>query len=158
MARAILKRRNICTCKGHGYAGNYTTGTSGVATCVTPAESYKICQFCKTTFDLQEGAINPNNHANRTTTGQIDPTCTKEGSYSGWFCSACNSSGGGEVIPALGHLDDIIGQGQSPSCTENGHTPQISCSRCGEVTHPSEVIPFLDHNEVVDAKVEATCS
>lgn len=114
MARAILKRRNICTCKGHGYAGNYTTGTSGVATCVTPAKSYKICQFCKTTFDEQEIPAT-GQHSNTTTYVY----CTKAGAV---VCNDCGATL--ETIEPQGHN---AGSGASYQVSADDSYCYIAC-------------------------------
>jgi len=45
-----------------------------------------------------------------------------------------------------------------PTCTEVGNTAGYKCSVCGEILVPTEEIPALGHDIVVDEAVEPTCT
>ena len=58
-----------------------------------------------------------------------EPTCTKDG-FTTFICSKCFDSYEGDVIPALGH-DDQIASVVEPTCTKKGYTNYV-CARCGK--------------------------
>ena len=107
-----------------------------------------------------------------------DATCTEAGLTDGKKCLICGEvTVAQEEIPAKGHTD-VITPGYDATCTETGLTEGKKCSVCGESV-PQEVIPAkghkdeapqdgkcdvcnisicVNHNEVIDAAVEATCT
>lgn len=89
-----------------------------VATCKTLGVKTFTCSKCGET-KTESINIDPNNHENKTTTPQTDPTCGTTGESEKWSCSACGQSGGGGVIPATGN--HIYTDDQDEICNECGH-------------------------------------
>jgi hypothetical protein len=94
-----------------------------VATCNTFGVKTFTCSECgeTTTESINK---DPNNHENKATTSQQDPTCGVYGEYEKWSCSACGQSGGGGPIPATGNHNYTVFQ----SATSTTHT--YKCANC----------------------------
>ena len=65
-------------------------------------------------------------------------------------CDDCGESFGGS------HVEVKIGGGYDATCTSDGNTEGIKCSRCGEILEPQEIIPALGHNIVHVEEKEPT--
>ena len=116
-------------------------------------------------------------HVEETVAGYA-ATCTEAGLTDGKKCIVCGEmTVAQETIPAKGHTN-VITPGYAATCTEAGLTDGKDCSVCGESV-PQEVIPAIghkdvdpqdgkcdvcatnicvNHNEVIDAAVEPTCT
>ena len=93
-------------------------------------------------------------------TGDVikEVTCTEAGEQE-YTCSRCKEKKT-EAIPAAGHLGNpIIRFVKGATCTENGYTGDVYCSKCYECIEEGEVIPATGHphTTVRNAK-KATCS
>ena len=67
------------------------------------------------------------------------PTCTEQG-YSTYECKDCYYSWVGSYVDALGHDMQVVTPAVPHTCTEDGATALLACSRC-EVTEGGEVDP-----------------
>ena len=63
-------------------------------------------------------------------------------------CSKC----GLVIAAALGHNASITYPATSPTCTEDGHTAGVTCTRCGATLSSSSSIPALGHEFNKDGK------
>lgn len=87
----------------------------------------------------------------------VDPTCTNDG-YTIYTCSnGCIRRA--DVIPALGHLNDVTIDGSAPTCTTDGITSGTYCTVCQSVTSEQKVLPALGHTpgELLDS-LETSCT
>lgn len=69
----------------------------------------------------------------------VAPTCTTYG-YTTAVCSDCGYSVVSAIVQPLGH-DYVLANAQDASCTEEGYTGDMVCSRCGDVHSRGEAIP-----------------
>ena len=130
---------------GHDYAD---------ATCDTPL----TCRLCSAT----EGDPLGHNYVPVVTKA----TCTADG-YTTYTCATCKDSYVDEITTALGHLNDVELPAKDATCTEDGCTAGIRCSRCETDTTAQIVIEALGHKSVsnvvaptctADGYTEYTCS
>ena len=77
-----------------------------------------------------------------------DATCTKPA-----ICEKCGKTKG----EALGHKKEYMDEVE-PTCTEEGYTEGVECSRCGKVFDGRDEIPALGHDIVRDPAVLPTAS
>jgi len=69
------------------------------------------------------------------------------------FCGDVDS----QIIPCPGHAE-VKSSEVMATCTEDGMTEGMICSRCGEVLVEKKVIKAKGHQVVKDEAIEATCS
>lgn len=65
-------------------------------------------------------------------------------------CDDCGESFGGS------HVETRIGSRYNATCTSDGNTEGIKCSRCGEILEEQEIIPALGHDIVHVEEKEPT--
>lgn len=84
----------------------------------------------------------------------VEPTCDKSG-YVTLTCTVCNSYAVPTTTPALGH-NEIVVEGYGASCTEDGLSDGIVCSRCNLIFKEQTVIPKKDHSYFENV-IASTC-
>ena len=105
-------------------------------------------------------------------------TCTQDGSNRYFACSTCGkvfkdeqgtqeTTVQAEVLPALGHTTKLVDT-VAPTCTQPGNKAYYVCETCGRAfkdkqgtqatTVRAEAVPALGHTEVIDQRVEPTCT
>ncbi len=132
-------------CKTCGAVESEASGhTFADATCEKP----KTCTLCSAT----EGEALGHNYVAVVT----DPTCTALGKTT-YTCSTCNDSYVDDIKLALGHLDDIQLPGMDATCTEDGLTAGVKCSRCNTDTTPQQGIEAFGH-KATSTVVDPTCT
>lgn len=114
------------------------------ATCEKP----KTCKVCSTT----EGDPLGHKYVDVVTA----PTCTEDG-YTTHTCANCDASYVDARVVALGHLNDVILEAVEVTCTEDGLTAGVQCSRCDTVTTKQEVITAQGH-KTTSVVVEPNCT
>jgi hypothetical protein len=84
-----------------------------------------------------------------------EATCTTAGAQT----RTCNKCGFLESSPiaAKGH-SEVAQAARAATCTATGLTGGSSCSVCGTVLTPQEVIPVKEHFAIIDAAKPATCT
>ena len=85
------------------------------------------------------------------------PTCTEDG-YTTHTCSTCNNSYVDSYVSALGHLNDIILEAVEATCTEDGLTAGVKCSRCDTDTTKQIVKIAKGHDTSSPVIVKPTCT
>lgn len=86
------------------------------------------------------------------------PTCTEEG-YTIFACVNCGERYSSNYISALGHSTYISNAGIAATCTKDGFTDELTCSRCNAIIQARESIPATGHTSIVTKeKLEATCT
>ena len=114
------------------------------ANCLYP----KTCNNCKTT----EGTYLGHNYVEVVT----EATCETGGSTV-HTCERCNDTYVDGVVEALGHLNDVVLEAKAPTCTENGLTAGVGCSRCGTATTKQRPVAATGHKPT-ETVVEPTCT
>ena len=123
------------------------------ATCTEPGNAMVFCSTChKILTDKKE--IPATGH-DPITVDPVVPTCTEDGKTEGIHCSVC-----GEVleeqkiIPATGHNWEAGEIVKEATCTEEGEQ-SYTCTNCEKTR--TEKLPMIEHQEVTDEAVAATC-
>jgi len=83
----------------------------------------------------------------------FEPTCLSDGKQV-FTCIHCDYSYS-VLIPALGHVEEIVPE-EAPTCTQEGRSEYVACSRCGEMLTLPYIIPVLPHDEAVIPGIPAT--
>ncbi len=88
----------------------------------------------------------------------IAPTCTAQG-YTTYTCSHCGDSYVDNYVDALGHEHtvEVANTAKGATCTENGKSADMKCSRCDDVV-AGAVIAALGHTAEVIPGMAATCT
>lgn len=168
--------------------GHSMTETSAkAATCIEDGNNaYYTCSTCHKVFKDAKGErettvvaeILPALGHSMTKTSAKAATCTEDGNNAYYTCGNCHkvfkdvqgeqeTTVQAEILPALGHttrqVDMVI-----PTCTKSGNKTYYICEICGNAfkdkvgiqatTIQAEAIPALGHTEVVDRRVEPTCT
>ena len=156
-------------------------------TCTTVGNNaYYLCDACgrvykdeqnreQTTVDAE--IIPALGHA-MTLTEAKAATCTEDGNNAYYTCGNCHkvfldeqgekeTTIQAEILPALGHTIAIVNT-KAPTCTEAGNKVYYTCKTCGvafkdkdgtqATTVAAETVPALGHTEVIDKRVEPTCT
>ena len=105
-------------------------------------------------------------------------TCTEDGNNVYFTCSTCHkvfldkqgekeTTLAAEILPALGHTIRRV-ETVAPTCTQPGSKTYYVCMTCGKAfkdkdgiqatTAQAETVPALGHMEVVDKRMEPTCT
>lgn len=84
-------------------------------------------------------------------------TCEAEGKTEGRRCSACGVIEAQTVIPALGHVSEII-PAVDATCTKTGTSEGAKCLVCKKVLLAPMVVPMTAHVPVADLAVLPTCT
>ena len=105
-------------------------------------------------------------------------TCTQDGNNSYFICRSCckvfkdalgtqETTVLAEILPAVGHKNKPI-NAIAPTCAKSGNKLYYLCQTCGKVfkdqdgiqvtTIQAETVPALGHTEVIDERVEPTCT
>jgi len=119
------------------------------------------CTVCGATFSDAEGKTKTDpTIAKKAHTEVIDeavaPTCTETGLTEGKHCSICNEVlVAQKQVPAIGHIVGAWTVTRQATCAEEGEE-QGTCSACGNTE--TRAIPKIAHTEVVDSRVEPTCT
>ena len=119
------------------------------------------CTVCGATFSDAEGKTKTDpTIAKKAHTEVIDeavaPTCTETGLTEGKHCSICNEVlVAQKQVPAIGHIVGAWTVTRQATCAEEGEE-QGTCSVCGNTE--TRAIPKIAHTEVVDSRVEPTCT
>lgn len=125
-------------------------------TCTTDGYTTYTCSICGKSYI--DSIIPALGHDIIIDTESKKPTCTEDGTTEEKHCTRCDYKSGGEVIPALGHTEEII-SGISATCITAGLTEGKKCSVCGEVLVDLKVLPALGHDIVIDVEAkDPTCT
>lgn len=84
------------------------------------------------------------------------PTCASDG-YTTYTCE-CGVSARYDLESAIGHLNDVKLDAVAPTCTKEGLSEGVLCSRCNQETKPQKVIPALGHIEENVDETKPTCT
>jgi flagellar basal body-associated protein FliL len=101
--------------------------------------------------------VNPTtHHFDFSTTETVEATCLLEGGvYVACKDEGCDVKVAVSKTAALGH-DEVVAPAKAATCTEDGNTEGVKCTRCDYKTY--EVLPALGHTEVDVPAVSATCT
>ena len=102
-------------------------------------EAYEACSRCAYSTYVE---IPANGHSYDIDV--TEATCYDAG-YTTYNCSVCGHNYVGDHVDALGH-DGVATGGYAATCTENGLSDLVTCSRCSEVLAEQEVIPATGHH------------
>ena len=139
---------HVCS-EGHSYA-YFLTETPTVDDFGTITA---ICSRCGNTLYYALPKLNDDDYDCTVTK---PATCTEDGSESCvWSDATCGEFRFDAVIPALGH-DLVDHEGKTPTCTEAGWEPYLTCTRCDYTNY--EEIPALGHDLVDHESKEPTCT
>ena len=95
--------------------------------------------YCLRCYEiLKEPVVIPALGHDHVSTVTIEPTCTAEGEML-YACTRCEDSYT-EVIPALGHVEEIISAVPRGDLTP-GYTEGVKCAVCGEILVAPQYIP-----------------
>ncbi len=131
---------------GHSY-GDWIEVTP--AECEKDGTRYKLCGRCS---DRVDGTISAFGH---TYSAKVTaPTCTEKG-FTTYTCH-CGDTYNSDFVSELGHNEEID-EAIEPTCTEDGLTEGLHCSRCNKILIPQTTVSALGHT--YSAKVTApTCT
>lgn len=124
-------------------------------TCTEGGYSYQECGRCGAIYVVEGSETEALGHdwADMTV---YDATCTGQGLRQK-VCNRCGAYGAVEVIPAKGHMEEVI-PAVEPTCEETGLTEGVKCSVCGEILVAQEEVPALGHDwDEGVVTTEATC-
>ena len=165
-----------------------TEHTPGKAATCTEAGNleYWHCLACDTYFtdesytqsmDAADVVLPALGHS-MTKTSAKAATCTEDGNNVYFTCSTCHkvfldkqgekeTTLAAEILPALGHTIRRV-ETVAPTCTQPGNKTYYVCVTCGKAfkdkdgiqatTAQAETVPALGHMEVVDKRMEPTCT
>ena len=125
------------------------------ATCTEKGKSsYKICDVCGKVLTNYKWLPMKAHTYTETVTAEVPATCTAPGTSAVMKCANCDTTVGGDEIPALDHSYSnwIV---TAASCEEDGVRTKY-CKRCGHTV--SEAIPAAGHTEKAVEAIPATCS
>ena len=156
-------------------------------TCVAAGNNaYYLCDACGRVYKdelsreqttVEDETLPALGHA-MTLTEAKAATCTEDGSNAYYTCGNCHkvfldeqgekeTTIQAETLPALGHTIAIVNT-KAPTCTEAGNKVYYACKTCGvafkdkdgtqATTVAAETVPALGHTEVIDKRVEPTCT
>ena len=111
-------------------------------TCATEGVQAILCATCGEVID-EELIPATSKHTPGTTNVTVSPTCTTTGK-SFTSCSVCGETIAEETIPALGHTE-VTDKAVAATCTADGLTEGVHCSRCGVTIIKQEVVPAKGH-------------
>ncbi len=163
MKKILLSLLAVCTVffgvLGLGACAEaHTHDYTATVTAPTCTEEGYTTYSCSCGSSYVDDKVSATGHTQVSIEGK-DATCTEDGLTEGAKCSICNQIViAQEVIPALGHKEDVVLEGKDATCTEDGLTVGSVCSVCGETVSAQEVIPALGHVAVVDAAIAPTCT
>ena len=156
-------------------------------TCTTPGNNaYYLCDVCgqvykdaqnqePTTVDAE--TIPALGHSMSKTEAKA-ATCTEDGNNAYYTCNTCKkvfkdaagmqeTTVAAETVKALGHSMEKT-EAKAATCTEDGNNAYYTCRNCHklfqddkgtqETTIKTETLSALGHTEVIDARVEPTCT
>ncbi len=135
---------------GHDYV---VTETS--ATCTSPGVATHACKRCSHSYtDAGAPALGHDYAAT-----EVGPTCTEAGRIT-HACTRCRDTYSEAGAPALGHdFSREVSPAVAPTCTAEGASAVMGCSRCEERTG-GEPVPKADHAPGAperENEVAATC-
>ena len=140
-------------------------------------DGYFTDESCTQSTDAA-GVVLPALGHSMTETSAKAATCTEDGNNAYYTCGNCHkvfldeqgekeTTIQAETLPALGHTIAIVNT-KAPTCTEAGNKVYYACKTCGvafkdkdgtqATTVAAETVPALGHAEVIDKRVEATCT
>ena len=90
--------------------------------------------------------VDKNNHIHIIEVAEVEPICTKAGSTAGTRYADCNAVIPGCESIAPKALTEVIAEGKSPACAEDGLTDGVKCTECGETIVEQDVIPATGHS------------
>ena len=156
-------------------------------TCVAAGNNaYYLCDACGRVYKdelsreqttVEDETLPALGHA-MTLTEAKAATCTEDGNNAYFTCGNCHkvfldeqgekeTTIQAETLPALGHTIAIVNT-KAPTCTEAGNKVYYACKTCGvafkdkdgtqATTVAAETVPALGHTEVIDKRVEPTCT
>ena len=81
---------------------------------------------------------------------RVEPTCTETGLTEGSHCSRCNFKIEQEIIPELGHIEEVTIQGLVPTNEKSGLSEQIECSVCNEILQEQILLPAKGYDWIIE--------
>ncbi len=143
----VLEEQTLIPEKGHNYQTIVTSPT-----CEEKGYSTHSCLNCDSV--VVDTYVDANGHDY--VSQVIEPTC--DDGYTLHTCSVCNDQYIDDIVYSTGHFEVLI-EGYSATCTQNGLTDGYKCEVCNAFTLPQEVIPALGHSEVLTYEgTPATCT
>ena len=156
-------------------------------TCTTPGNNaYYLCDVCSQVYkDAQnqepttvDAETIPALGHNMSKTEAKAATCIEDGNNAYYTCNTCKkvfkdaagtqeTTVAAETVKALGHSMEKT-EAKAATCTEDGNNAYYTCRNCHKVfrddkgtqktTIETETLSALGHTEVIDARVEPTCT
>lgn len=112
------------------------------ATCQHDGYSYDKCTCCGEESEHYDVTFDRPHHLEEVT---VLPTCEHEG-YSMLKCRDCDYVKMYTAeYPALGHVPYVSKHGNEPTCTEKGHTDEMTCKVCGQIIVPYQELDYYHH-------------
>ncbi|MCD8158140.1 MAG: hypothetical protein LUD77_04380, partial [Clostridiales bacterium] len=112
----------------------------------------EVCTVCGETISTGQ-VIPTTDHSYDSGVVTKEATCTEDGEII-YTCTVCGSTKT-EAIPSTGHSYDSCIVTIEATCTEDGEMT-YTCTVCGDTV--TEAIPATGHTEVIDSRVEPTCT
>ena len=120
-------------------------------TCTEQGQKVKYCADCG--MVIAEESIPVVAHSYEANV--VNPTCTSQG-YTKYTCSVCHDSYNEDYTDVLGHSETTL-HGKDATCSENGLTDGVICSKCQTVIVEQKVIPRKVHDYVSQVISVPTC-
>ncbi len=112
----------------------------------------KTCLDCG--YEVLEKIIAPL-HEHKYTSSVVEPTCTENG-YTKFECE-CGKQYFEDYTDALGH-NEVEVLGYDATCTAEGLTSGVGCSKCNCIIKEQSTIPLLGHLEKELEGISPTCT
>jgi hypothetical protein len=134
-------------------SGNWITEKQ--ANCSEKGIESKFCTFCNEKIESRETPLGTHILSNMIT--DVDSTCTKIGSGHK-ECVICKTVLEKGSISLKEHKELVV-DGKSATCSENGYTESSKCSECNKTLKERQEIPATNqHSTITVNGVDATCT
>lgn len=153
-------KSKTCTGCGHTISESYEAGhdvgdwTFVIGNCSVGGTMTKHCKKCGALIEEKNAAAG--DHAFKVL-DTVAPTCTKQG-YDVAECTCCGEEFQINIKKATNHNIIVLKQGYPATCTEDGLTDIVKCTKCDYRVDVQSTIKATGHNFVLQENGTHSCT